>query len=155
MDISSSKNKYYKNFLKKKYNHVNSNFDPFDFLHACGKGSDSLLYSQLFMPDFIEVENSILLDFFMDDINKFLYEKEKSNDISKLEASYNLIETIYIFSPEGRDLDSEEEELLSHQIRNAWNAWLKYKYPTRSFKVKVLDPEETGSSYGITFYEIK
>lgn len=47
----------------------------------------------------------------------------------------------------------EDELLLAKKIATAWDAWLKVKYPNRSFVIRVLSPEETGSTVGVIFFE--
>ncbi len=149
-----------KRFLSSKYEGSCSGFSLSDFVHAFGKASDALLYSSLFMPELIKIEDSILLRDNSDlpvMRKRFLEAKQKIENnnvcISKLEASFNFIEIGYAFEPSGRNTSDEEDEILVYRIRDAWDAWLKLKYPDRKFIVESLSSEQTGSTVGVTFFQ--
>jgi hypothetical protein len=135
------------------------NFRGDDYLHAFGRASEALLYSALFLPDLMEVDGSILLTRGLphDDRRRdFLAAKRQGNeDLSELEASFNFVEVGYLFGPHGRDISDEEDELLARRIAEAWRGCLKVRYPERKCAVRALSPEETGSTVGVCFYEVR
>jgi len=130
-----------------------------DWLHRIGKAGDALLYSILFMPEFILLEDSVLLSWNLSSSEmreKFLKNLAKEKHSRKmLEASYNFIEIGYIFDAGNRDTSDVEDEALAKLIKKAWESWLQTCYPNRKFTVELLSPEETGSTVGIQFYELR
>lgn len=130
-----------------------------DWLYSMGKASEALLYSILFMPELLIVESSVLLAWSASQKS----EKERflelladgSKDIQTLEASFNFIEVGYLFDDAGRDMSDEEDELLANLICNAWSGWLKASFPEREFQVEVLSEEDTGSTVGVHFFEVR
>ena len=127
---------------------------PDDFLHEFGDVVSALMYSRVFMPDFVEVDGSILLGlYFPDRAQEFRAAKAKGRSLAAVEASFNSIEVPYLFS--NRDSTDEEDTLLANKIEEAWRARLKCLYPKREFVVATLSPEKTGSVVGVQFYEIR
>jgi len=130
-----------------------------DFLHSEGKASEALLYSALFSPDLVLLNDSVLLAWMVpDDKSKASFKRlseKASNSLWKLESSYNFVEVGYLFDASGRDTSDEEDELLAVRIRDAWRGWLKVTFPNRCFSVEVLSPEITGSCVGVRFFELR
>ena len=88
-----------------------------------------------------------------------------SGDKQEFIDGFNWVEVAYLFAPtafpddsstdeEAADLINEADEALCRQVRDAWDAWLNWKYKDRSFEVFLLSPEETGSTIGVGFREI-
>jgi hypothetical protein len=126
-----------------------------DFVYRRGSIPDGLAYGLLFVPPFIEVEGSVLLDDCEPGFpERFLAAKRKSDsELGELEASFNWREVGYLFAnPEGED---EEELVLAELIAEAWRARLTHLYPKRRFVVRVMMPDETGSIYGVGFVELR
>ena len=128
---------------------------PEDFMHEFGDVVSALLYSVLFVPDFIEVEHSVLLTFGREDqAQKFVKAKNNTKmTLSALESSFNFVEVPYLFS--NRDSTDDEDKLLSETIAEAWRGRLKTLYPTRVFVVSPIGPEITGSVVGVHFFELR
>lgn len=130
-----------------------------DWLHSVGKASEALLYSILFMPELTVVGNSVLLSWSISQES----EKDRflkllaggTKELHTLEASFNFIEVGYLFDGFGRDTSDEEDGLLATLICNAWKAWLKASFPERIFCVEVLSEEDTGSTVGVQFFEVR
>src|SRR5437870_4598141 len=106
---------------------------PEDFMHEFGDVVSALLYSVLFVPDFVEVENSVLLRFGREDqAQKFVEAKNNTKmTLSALESSFNFVEVPYLFS--NSDTTDDEAKLLAETIAEAWRGRLKTLYPTRIF----------------------
>lgn len=131
-----------------------------DYIYSFGNAKDALLYSSLFMPELIVVEDSVLIkdNYDLPELKKrFLTAlqktKNKKADISIVESSFNFIEVGYIFEPHGRNTLDKEDEILAYRIRDAWRGWLSIQYPSRKFIVEVLSSEQTGSSIGVSFFQ--
>jgi hypothetical protein len=136
--------------------------EPRDIIHQIGDMASALLYSTIFFPEFIEVDDSILLkDNISDAEASFRHGAvESQSPLAVREASYNSIEVAYLFSTRGVSLDESEDSdtpeiKRAHIIADAWADRLKRLYPSRVFKVSVLTPEESGSVYSVEFYEVR
>lgn len=130
--------------------------DPADFLHEFGDVVSALMYSALFVPQFIEVEDSILLDCFgpSDAKQGFLDAKKESKiSLPELESNFNWVEVPYLFS--NHDSTDDEVNLLAGKIVEAWRGRLKALYPNRTFVVSTIPPEETGSVIGVQFFQLR
>ncbi len=117
--------------------------------------STALLHATIFFPEFIEVEGSILLK--MGDTEKaaiFIKAKAQGDwPLAKLEDSFNWIEPDRLFADSA---GSEAMEIkLAHIIADSWRARLGQLYPARTFTVYVIDPDITGYSWGVGFYEVR
>ena len=117
--------------------------------------STALLHATIFFPDFIEVEGSILLK--MGDTRKAaMFRKAKAEGdwpLAKLEDSFNWIEPDSLFADSA---GSEAMQIkLAHIIADSWRARLGQLYPARTFTVYVIDPDTTGYSWGVGFYEVR
>lgn len=125
---------------------------PFDYLHEFGNVQSALLYSILFIPDFVEVDGSVLIKMGQEETFS-AGKKSGAMSLVDLEASFNFIEVPYVFSD--RDSTDGEDTMLATRIAEAWRARLTLMFPGRSFRVSVLPPSETGSVIGVQFYEIR
>lgn len=136
-----------------------SSFQSEDYLHAMGAAKAAILYSALFQPEFICIEDSILLAWNVrDEVDRDRFRmclQEKKYSLEETEASFNFVEIGYIFGPQGRDTNDIEDELLAEIINSAWEAWLAYCYPERKFNVSILTPEVTGSTVAIQFNQVR
>lgn len=127
-----------------------------DFLFTFGSTSNAIMHSTIFTPDFIIINESVLLSWLalpqiVDSFKKGLIENKFSRE--GLEAQFNTIEVGYFFGKEEKDISDENDELLANRIAESWRAWLGYKFPNRHFVVEVLDPEETGDSFEVRFFQ--
>ncbi|WP_059359876.1 hypothetical protein [Parachlamydia acanthamoebae] len=129
------------------------NYTEDDYLHAFGKASQVLLASIIFFPDFVEIDSRIFLKrnvLDQDVIRKML---EDGEDITEVEKKFNFIEVDFLFDGGGRDLAEDADIVFAQIIKTAWDAWLKYQYPSRKFIVEIIDVEGTGESLGVQFCE--
>jgi hypothetical protein len=121
----------------------------------------ALLYSTIFFPEFVEVDDSILLKNNVDDVENRFRSARIASDLSLAdsEASFNSIEVGYIFSTRPiSDYDTDTsplEQKLAEIIAYSWRLKLKDLYPSRVFSVSVLTPEESGSVISVEFFEIR
>jgi hypothetical protein len=128
-----------------------------DYMHACGRASDALLYVALFCPPLIELDGSVLLLRSVEDQadrNRFL-EYKASKGRRAAETSFNFVEVPYLFGPQRRALSEDDDHIIAEAIAASWRAWLPAQYPGRSFVVELLEPEQTGSVVGIHFCEME
>lgn len=158
MDTEPSFQEQRLSILRSFFPHWTSKFSTSDLLGEFGKASLAVLYSELFIPDLEDCEGSILLSWSIssEEMASRFRELKKEADPRKLEeieSSFNFIEIGYLFQPQGRDLEEEQDDFLAHLVAEAWKGCLKSRYPERSFIVEVLPPEITGSVVGVHFYE--
>ncbi|NND60927.1 MAG: hypothetical protein HKN49_11740 [Gammaproteobacteria bacterium] len=137
----------------------NCGFDEYDFIHKYGRASWALLLAKLFLPDFAEIEGSVLLTTnaaSREATDRFLQAaKEATLTRRELEESFNLLEIGYLFDAEGRDTEDEDDDILAEYVGEAWRRSLAASFPGRRFNVRVLCTEETGSTVGVTFSEVR
>jgi hypothetical protein len=162
----------FRNYILEKFSPEDATFldDPCDIVHQFGDMVSALLYSTIFFPDFIEVDDSILLrDNFIDADGSCRRAKEESfrsgkietnRTVAEREASHNSIEVAYLFANREVSLneadDSEAPEMkLAVIIADAWRDKLRRHYPSRTFSVSVLSAEESGSVISVEFFEIR
>lgn len=132
-----------------------------DLLHSHGSASQALLYSVLYVPQFLELGDSIVLRLTVptkEEEERFLAlrgQVTSSASLEQLEASFNFLETGYIFDAQGRDSSDDEDDVLSHLLVRSWRGLLTTTYPNRRFVVEVVAPEQTGGVVGIQFYELR
>ena len=127
-----------------------------DYLHIIGKPIDAIIYSCIFCPELIELNDSILLQYNLrtEEVKQRFASFSNSNKCKpELEKSFNLIEIPYLFS-DLQNFSDDEIVALAEIIQMSWSAWLKFKYPGRIFVVKTYQAnEETGETVSITFWE--
>jgi hypothetical protein len=132
--------------------------DPRDIINQFGDMVSALLYSTIFFPEFVEVSGSVFLKDRAPGADESLESDHLT--IAEVEASYNSIEVVYLFTNRNillneADYSEAAEIKLAGIIADAWADRLKRLYPSRVFKVSVLTPEESGSDYSVEFYEIR
>lgn len=145
-------------FLKRYFGETG--FNSSDFIHAFGQASRAILYSCLFIPEFVEVQGSVLLESKIsteDALSRFI-NLVKDNTMTPevlqtLEASFNTVEVGYLFNAPGRDTTDVEDGILAELIAESWRYSLKARFPEKKFRVEVLSAEVTGSTVGVHFYE--
>jgi hypothetical protein len=133
-----------------------------DLVHQYGDMVSALLYSTVFFPEFVEVEDSVLLKTDVPDFeNQFRSGKlEAQMTLAALEASFNSIEVAYLFSNRRSSIDDSDcSEAIEHKlakiIADSWRLRLKDLYPSRVFSVSVLTAEESESVISVEFFEIR
>lgn len=134
-------------------------FDAADMTYAFGSTKNALLHAQLFCPEFIEVDGSILLANGVSQRGRsreesFLIGKQEGKlGLAELEASFNHVEVYCLFS----ETEEAEEDyaLLADIMVQCWRARLGYLYPKRRFQVSLLPAAETSHGPKIEFFEIR
>lgn len=131
-------------------------FNYFDFLHAHGSPLDSLFYSRLFWPEFVEIKEMVFLKETIEDDNgrnRLDWALEHyDGDKTKTEQSFNLTEIPYLFGKNVAETTAEEDLILTERLANMWRYRLQMIYPERKFTVRILSAEDTGDEIGIIFY---
>lgn len=131
-----------------------------DFMYEHGSAHSAILYLPLFVPRFVEVEGAV---FFRDVLpegseleelqrNIRAYRSHSPGRLKSYVDSYNWFELRYQFAD--RLAKSDEYHALAELLVDAWAARLKYQYPQRRFRVRVMDAKETGSDVGVGFEEV-
>lgn len=143
--------------LRAKYGeHDTHGFNFFDLLHLIGSPLDALLYSKLFWPEFVEIEGMFFLKETVEDDSDrdriFKALKQYGEDKSKVEQSFNLIEIPSIFGKHLAETTDDEDRFLAERLAEIWRQRFAVLYPTKTFLVEVLSPEQTGSEVAVLFY---
>jgi hypothetical protein len=124
-----------------------------DYVHEFGDPTSALLYGTLFVPEFTEVDGSVLLAAHGREREFRDAKAQRNMPLSELEASFNYVEVPYLFL-NGACSDAEEL-LLAKMIAKAWRAQLLMLYPNRMFDILVRLPEETGHVAEVRFSEVR
>jgi hypothetical protein len=131
-------------------------FNYFDFLHACGSPSHALFYSGLFWPQFVEVDGMVFLEGTIEDESDLKRVRDAleryANDREKTEKSFNTIEMPSLFGGRGHEATAEEERFLAAQLCAMWAARLRELFPTRTFVVEVVPPDND-DEIAVRFYQ--
>ena len=143
---------------KRCYPNSDADFRDVDYLHCHGRTRDAIFYSMLLIPEFLVIEDSVILKHRVNDresVSRFLaYLLREDATQSDAEASFNIVDVAYIFGAEREDEVSEDEiDLLARIIRDAWDAWLHHLFPERRFVVEYIPAEENGDEVAVTFYQ--
>lgn len=130
-----------------------------DLIYENGKASDAILYSLLYFPELEIISDSVLLAWSVSDFQnreRFLAQITSNGiDVPKLEASFNFVEIGYLFETSGRDTNDEHDLVLAELIKLSWEQHLARLFPRRKFDIEILDPEVTGSTIGVHFFELR
>jgi hypothetical protein len=153
-----------------KYHDPNGSTDGLDIRGIWRSKFNS--FSLLALGDFFQPETLVIMDKvflkspgysgqshdeFLAIRQKYLMENPKSQLILD---SFNWIEIYYElgnFDSSGVLSDEEDDEMqknVAELLRNSWFSWLHNVYPERSFSVRIVTPQETGSVWGVGFSEI-
>lgn len=125
--------------------------DLIDMMFHNGSLYEALLYSNLFVPPFLEIDDAVFLNDgtyrFPEDYNKSL----ASSTLGKLELllSFNRREIPYMFSE--TDIDISHCYLLAGLIAEAWDARLKKLFPAKKFFVRVSGSNVEGGGVFVEF----
>src|SRR5215468_948910 len=135
-----------------------TNFNALDYVYAFGSPLQALMYSKLFWPEFIEIEDMVFLKDWMEDeddrsrVLKVLEQNEGNRP--KTEQDFNLIEIPPdIFGKKMGETTEEEDRYLAEILIEMWQCRLRMLFPNRNFKVELLTAEETGGEMGVLFYQ--
>lgn len=135
-----------------------TNFNVFDFTYAFGSVLEAMAYTNLFWPDYVQVDGAILRSDIVEDevdVKKIRQALCESNfDIQGTECSFNRLDIPDdIFGARAGESSDEIDEQFAHVLVDMWEARLKQIYPQFQFSV-VLDTESDGTVY-ITFYRVR
>ena len=132
-------------------------FNLFDFLHTEGCGLDALLYSRLFWPEFVEMNQMVFLKETFEDEDDWRRLAEAfehyGKDYRKTEQSFNLVEIPSLFGRRVGETTDEDDHWLAERLAEMWSYRLQVLYPHRHFVVEVLEPEQTGGEVAVIFYQ--
>ena len=121
-----------------------TDFTPLDFVGALGSIGNALLYSKLFLPDFIEVDGSVFIKDFVDDLggpDGVRRLRSKIGGGRVLERAINSFD-INLNLPNRLNENSEGDDLLlAYQLAKMWGLRLRELYADRRFHVWVEDAD--------------
>jgi len=130
-------------------------FSALDFTHAYGSVVGALLYLPIFLPDFLVVDGSVILDSGDKDLPfRFRSARESwAEGLEELEATFNWREVPYLFSQ--ASATQEQCVILAQAIAEMWRMRLQASFPQTSFLVEVLYSTETGGEIGVGFKAVR
>lgn len=133
----------------------NANFNALDLIHKFGTPLTALLYSELFWPEFREVQGMVFLADNIEDHEDEAKVKallDKCGDPSEVEQAFNFVEVPLLFGGAAGEGTDEDAALLAERLREMWSARLKVCFPRRTFWVEVL-PLDEGTEVAVRFFE--
>jgi len=133
-------------------------WDAADFLHEYGSARAALVHAALFMPRFIKIEGEVFfedlgvrpqggLDDWAERVRQLKAQSPEA--LALFVNSCNWLELPYLFR--GSSGTEQAYRLLAHLLAEAWSTRLRSLFPDRTFRVRVIEAEETGSVTGIGF----
>lgn len=132
----------------------NKNFNALDFVYKYGSPASALLYSKLFWPDFIEIDDMVFMksDFEEEeDYERLNQAKTKYNNRQETEKSFNFHEIPQMFSKRD-DTTDDEDYLLAQVLKETWAARLSRLFPDKEIVVEITEPEDS-DELGLIFYQ--
>lgn len=139
----------------KKYRNVNPDWDVGSYLNTFYDLNTAVALSKLYFPDFVDIQNCVILDMRYDEDVFNQWYKEFKGNISQVEKMCNLYELkdfFHINDTLGNEIEKKKMiETLGTVLKTSWGISLEKLYPEKSFKVDVF--EDYGSSF-ITLYSI-
>jgi hypothetical protein len=130
-------------------------FSALDFTHAYGSVVGALLYLPIFLPDFLMVDGSVILDDGDKDLpSRFRDARESwTEGLEELEATFNWREVPHLFSQ--ASATQEQCVILAQAVAEIWRMRLQVSFPQKSFLVEVLSSAETGGEIGVGFKAVR
>ncbi|MEI9814646.1 MAG: hypothetical protein WDO18_19275 [Acidobacteriota bacterium] len=125
---------------RKLYSTAPEAFTNLDFIGALGSVHDALLYSKLFVPDFIEIDDMVFLADVLTDSGGEPEVKRLLKDLRdprEVEATLNYFDLALNLPNRLNEMVDGDDRLLAGQIATAWRSRLRDLYPTKTFFVNV------------------
>ncbi len=136
----------------------NTGFNAFDLIYKFGSPLTALLYSELFWPEFIEVEGMVFL---ASDVEDKSDQKRiisalvrYGGDKQRVEKSFNNVEVPWLFGRQAAESSDLEYRLLTGRIAAMWRARLAERFPDRAFEVTIVEPGDSDDEVGIRFFQV-
>lgn len=133
-------------------------FNSLDFIHRFTSPLMALLFSELFWPNFIEIDNMIFLETTFEDKSDLqqlhMAIERYKGDRQKIEESFNTVEVPSLFGAKVQDTSDEEDIILANTLASMWRARLKEIFPKKKFVVKVLDSDQTEGEIAVLFRQL-
>lgn len=129
--------------------------EPLDLIHKFGRPLLALLYSELFWPDFRQIDDMVFLASTVEDEAEVARVREvlaRLGDPQAVEQSFNFVEVPSLFGRHVGESTDEEDQLLAHRLREMWSARLCSVYPQRQFEVRVTEATDEGDEVGVVFF---
>lgn len=126
-----------------------------DLLGAKGGAELALAFSSFFWPEFVEVEDCVLLGERYSPSRFQDWWKELGGDRSRIEEVVNHVHLWDLFNLDEESLPDEAIRDLAVVLASTWRCALQYRFPRKTFEVRVTldDPEEYGPT--ISFFAIR
>ncbi len=136
------------------YKGDNRGFDALDYIFKYESPIRALLFSKLFWPDLIEIQNGVFLSSAIEDAcdRKRLQRcfENPNWSMKSTERSFNLLDWEMLFGKFILDTSDDEGYELLVVLKYCWEACLNYNYPNRNFVVEI-----DKGDLSITFFQGK
>jgi len=137
------------------FNKVNTNWNIGSYLNTFFDINAALAFSKLYFPDFVDIQNCVILDFrYNEDLFKQWF-TELNGEVSQVEKMCNLYELKDFFHINNNINDENKKnkvlDVFGTILKRSWEVNLKLLYPERSFKVDLFEEYE---SKFITLYSL-
>jgi hypothetical protein len=130
-------------------------FGPLDYIHARGSPLDAWMYTRLFWPDFVEMDDMVFLKGELADAADL--ERVRAalrafgGDKRKTQESLNTVEIAYLFGQRRGELTVSEYAELVQIIATMWRSRLEVSFPNRQTQVVVI-PRDESQEAAIAFF---
>lgn len=124
-----------------------------EYIQQRGNFQLAVAFSKLFDPDFVEVDDLVLLAERCDPDSLATWRETLKNNRQQIEAMVNHVHVYDLFADD-TDLPDEVYAYLGATIAKFWRFALAERFPQRRFKV-VCSDEPTDYGPTITFYQIR
>jgi hypothetical protein len=136
----------------------NKGFNAFDLIYKFGSPLTALLYSELFWPEFVEVEGMVFLASEVEDDD----DRERvtvalaryGGNEQRVERSFNYVEIPSLFGHRVEESSELEDRLLTERIAAMWRFRLAERFPSRIFEVTIVEPDDSDDEVGIRFFQV-
>lgn len=134
-----------------------SGFSVLDFLGPLGSTLDALLYARLFWPSLVEYRGLVLRsEVIQDDEDRGRVDQALAHYSGKhadCERDLNALEVPSgVFGGRMAESTDSEDRSLADLLVRLWTHRLSDEYPDETFRVQLLEPEETGGEVAVTFW---
>ncbi|THJ24624.1 MAG: hypothetical protein CAF45_005485 [Nitrospira sp. CG24E] len=117
------------------------------------------IYSQLFWPEFVEIDGMVFLQDTIEDsedrkrLNEALLRYR--GDKTKAEQAFNLVEIPSLFGKSSLETTDQEDVFLADRLIEMWRCRLKIVFPNREFLIRMVSAKETGGELAVMFHTIR
>lgn len=153
--MDQSKQRLLNRFREKMAPNTASLFNGLDYVHALGSPLDAWLYTELFWPDFRELEGMVFLaDTVEDAEDEARIETALAaygGDKIRTQLSFNTFVVEELFGSRTGETNPTEDAILAAKLAEMWKARLMLCFPGGRIVTEVV-PADTVTGVAVVFY---